>query len=105
MRLSTAFTSLLALVSLSSTLAFPAYQSLAGLSGRELNDIIARLPRAVPSGPPPPLEFNGTKLVYDEDHPWEPLREGDIRGPCPGLNTLASHGVSGSFSCMNGRES
>lgn len=43
--------------------------------------------------PPGPLEFNGTKLVNDDKHPWMPLRTGDIRGPCPGLNTLASHGV------------
>ncbi|KIJ31529.1 hypothetical protein M422DRAFT_185801, partial [Sphaerobolus stellatus SS14] len=32
------------------------------------------------------------KLVNDKAHPWMPLREGDQRGPCPGLNTLASHG-------------
>ncbi|KIJ31934.1 hypothetical protein M422DRAFT_185203 [Sphaerobolus stellatus SS14] len=32
------------------------------------------------------------KLVNDMDHPWMPLRPGDLRGPCPGLNTLASHG-------------
>ncbi|RXW15720.1 heme-thiolate peroxidase, partial [Candolleomyces aberdarensis] len=36
--------------------------------------------------------FTGLKLVNDRDHPWRPLRNGDIRGPCPGMNTLASHG-------------
>ncbi|KAJ2924549.1 hypothetical protein H1R20_g12538, partial [Candolleomyces eurysporus] len=45
-----------------------------------------------PPPPPGPPSFTGTKLVNDADHPWQPLREGDIRGPCPGLNTLASHG-------------
>jgi hypothetical protein len=47
-----------------------------------------------PPPPPGPPNFTGTKLVNDRDHPWRPLRNGDIRGPCPGLNTLASHGVS-----------
>jgi hypothetical protein len=55
---------------------------------------VARLPQVLPPNPPGPLEFNGTKLVNDRDHPWKPLQKGDIRGPCPGLNTLASHGVS-----------
>ncbi|KAJ3528841.1 heme-thiolate peroxidase [Coprinellus aureogranulatus] len=90
------FSSLFALVSavayLSTTVAFPTYQSLAGLSERELSDVIARLPQVTPGTPPPPLEFNGTKLVNDADHPWQPAQPGDIRGPCPGLNTLAAHG-------------
>ncbi|TEB37033.1 aromatic peroxygenase precursor [Coprinellus micaceus] len=90
------FLSLFSLLSLlthiSSTLAFPSYGSLGGLSGRELDDLVARLPQVVPPNPPGPLEFSGPKLVNDADHPWEPLRPGDIRGPCPGLNTLASHG-------------
>jgi hypothetical protein len=47
-----------------------------------------------PPPPPGPLSFDGLKLVNDPDHPWRPLRNGDVRGPCPGLNTLASHGVS-----------
>lgn len=97
MLLNKSFGSLFALVSaiahLSTTVAFPAYQSLAGLSERELNRIIARLPQVTPGAPPPPLEFNGTKLVNDADHPWQPEQPGDIRGPCPGLNTLAAHGV------------
>ena len=72
---------------------FPSYGSLAGLSESELAAIIPTLNiREVPS-PPGPLKFSGTKLVNDKDHPFEPLRPGDIRGPCPGLNTLASHGV------------
>ena len=72
---------------------FPPYGSLAGLSESELAAIIPTLKiRGVPK-PPGPLKFNGTKLVNDKDHPFKPLRPGDIRGPCPGLNTLASHGV------------
>ena len=73
--------------------AFPSYGSLAGLTESELAAIIPTLEiREVPT-PPGPLKFNGTKLVNDKDHPFKPLRPGDIRGPCPGLNTLASHGV------------
>jgi len=30
--------------------------------------------------------------VYDAAHPFQPDQPGDMRGPCPGLNTLASHG-------------
>ncbi|TEB20562.1 aromatic peroxygenase precursor [Coprinellus micaceus] len=76
----------------STTLAFPSYGSLAGLSQREVHELVARLPAVLPPPPPGPLTSNGTKLVYDRNHPWKPLRKGDIRGPCPGLNTLASHG-------------
>ena len=54
-----------------------------------------------PPPPPGPPSFTGTKLVNDPDHPWQPLRPGDIRGPCPGLNTLASHGVGSShYDCI-----
>ncbi|KAF9528330.1 heme-thiolate peroxidase [Crepidotus variabilis] len=52
------------------TSAFPAYGSLAGFGQEALNIII---PTLLIREPPP-------------------LRPGDIRGPCPGLNTLASHG-------------
>ncbi|KAJ2914363.1 heme-thiolate peroxidase, partial [Candolleomyces efflorescens] len=45
-----------------------------------------------PPPPPGPPTFTGTKLVNDADHPWQPLRPGDVRGPCPALNVLASHG-------------
>ena len=72
---------------------FPAYGSLAGLSDRELADIIPALEiRDVPP-PPGPLADTSTKLVNDEDHPYIPAGPTDMRGPCPGLNTLASHGV------------
>ena len=73
---------------------FPAYGSLAGLSIEERDLIISSL-QVRQAGPPPgPLNDTSAKLVNDKDHPWEPLQPGDIRGPCPGLNTLASHGVS-----------
>lgn len=84
----------LALALASSATAFPTYGSLAGLPREELDKIIPTLASHLPGNPPGPLESNGTKLVNDDKHPWQPLRKGDIRGPCPGLNTLASHGVS-----------
>ncbi|KAF8989677.1 Chloroperoxidase [Cyathus striatus] len=71
---------------------FPAYESLAGLSEREINNILSTT-HVPPIEPPPgPLNDTSAKLVNDKDHPWKPLRAGDIRGPCPGLNVLASHG-------------
>jgi hypothetical protein len=52
--------------------------------------------------PPPPLKYNGTKLVNDADHLFMPAGPDDMRGPCPGLNTLASHGVCREyFSCRS----
>ncbi|KAE9399087.1 Cloroperoxidase [Gymnopus androsaceus JB14] len=73
--------------------AFPEYRSLAGLSAAEVR-AVARTFQSTPGAQPPPPAINDTssKLVFDDAHPWEPLRPGDIRGPCPGLNTLASHG-------------
>ncbi|KAJ3568217.1 heme-thiolate peroxidase [Leucocoprinus birnbaumii] len=82
----------LALTLVSSTSAFPAYASLAGLSQAELDRIIPTLDAREPAKLPPPMKSNGTKLVNDAQHPFKPLRPGDIRGPCPGMNTLASHG-------------
>ena len=72
---------------------FPAYGSLAGLSIEERDLIISRLQVRQAEPPPGPLNDTSTKLVNDKDHPWMPLQPGDIRGPCPALNTLASHGV------------
>ncbi|KAF8958572.1 Chloroperoxidase [Flammula alnicola] len=74
------------------TVAFPSYGSLAGLSARELDEIILTLQVRDPESPPGPLQNTSTKLVNDPAHPWIPAGENDIRGPCPGLNTLASHG-------------
>ena len=73
---------------------FPAYGSLAGLSIEERDLIISTLQVRQGDPPPGPLNDTSAKLVNDPDHPWKPLQPDDIRGPCPGLNTLASHGVS-----------
>ncbi|KAF8805489.1 Cloroperoxidase [Phlegmacium glaucopus] len=81
-----------ALALTSTTGAFPSYGSLAGLSVEERDLIIPKLQVRGAEPPPGPLSDTSAKLVNDEDHPWRPLQPGDIRGPCPGLNTLASHG-------------
>jgi len=77
--------------------AFPSYGSLAGLSREELDQIIPTLNYQAPPNPPGPLKDTSAKLVNDAAHPWRPLGRDDIRGPCPGLNTLASHGVRSRF--------
>jgi unspecific peroxygenase len=74
--------------------AFPAYRTLAGVEEHELSEILAGLIPRKPAPPPEPLEFLGTKLVNDAAHPFIAPTETDMRGPCPGLNTLANHGVS-----------
>lgn len=79
--------------------AFPAYQPLAGLSDEQLNTILPRLQVAPPQKPPGPPNDTSAKLVNDPAHPWKPAAPNDQRGPCPGLNTLASHGVSASLYC------
>ena len=91
------FLATVALALSSTTLAFPSYGSLAGLSEAELDRIIPLLESRNAGPPPGPLKNTSTKLVNDKNHPWKPLAYGDIRGPCPGLNTLASHGVSAEF--------
>lgn len=84
---------LFVLATLGIVAAFPSYGSLAGLSERELDEIIPTLSaRALPS-PPGPLEDATAKLVNTPGRPWIAPGPNDIRGPCPGLNTLANHGV------------
>ena len=76
-------------------LAFPQYGSLAGLSGRQLADILPTLQARSDIIPPPgPMSNTSTKLVNDKEHPYIPPGPDDIRGPCPAMNTLANHGVS-----------
>ncbi|KAG9314990.1 heme-thiolate peroxidase [Chiua virens] len=72
---------------------FPEYRSLAGLSPEQVR-AVARTFNSIPGAQPlpPPINDTSAKLVYDVAHPFVPDRPGDIRGPCPGLNTLASHG-------------
>ena len=74
---------------------FPEYRSLAGLSQDEVRYVARKYGKYPGAQPlPPPINYTGPKLVNDADHPFKPLEPTDIRGPCPGLNTLASHGVS-----------
>ncbi|KAH6905638.1 Chloroperoxidase [Coprinopsis sp. MPI-PUGE-AT-0042] len=87
-----AFSSLFVFSLAGSAVAFPTYQSLAGMSERDLEDLIPTLPVGFLKPPPGPLAFNGTKLVNDPAHPYKKPGPFDIRGPCPGLNTLANHG-------------
>ncbi|KAF6744141.1 aromatic peroxygenase precursor [Ephemerocybe angulata] len=63
-----------------------------GLSERDLASAVATLDITLPGTPPGPPSFTGTKLIYDALHPYIPPGPLDIRGPCPGLNTLANHG-------------
>lgn len=32
-------------------------------------------------------------FLTEEDFPWQPPGPGDLRSPCPGINTLANHGL------------
>jgi hypothetical protein len=84
-----------------SAAAFPSHRSLAGLSNEDIDRIIPTLSIRDAEPAPGPLNDTSSKLVNDAAHPWKPLRDGDIRGPCPGLNTLASHGVSGNYSFLS----
>lgn len=78
---------------ISSAFAFSHYESLAGLNQKEIDQFILNYPVVVIPNPPGPLENDSIKLVNDPEHPFIPPRHTDIRGPCPGLNTLANHGV------------
>ncbi|PPQ64867.1 hypothetical protein CVT26_002585 [Gymnopilus dilepis] len=72
--------------------AFPAYESLAGLPRDQLDAVVANTKYMRPPPPPGPLADDSSKLVHDAAHPYQDLKPGDQRGPCPALNTLASHG-------------
>ncbi|KIJ48606.1 hypothetical protein M422DRAFT_247457 [Sphaerobolus stellatus SS14] len=91
----TKFATLLLLVAVRLAVAFPTYESLAGLSERDVNEFIARNGVAPIPNPPAPLAKgqDGLKLVNDPVHPYIAAGPDDIRGPCPALNTLASHGM------------
>ena len=73
---------------------FPQYRSLAGMEEKDVNRVLPHLQARLPPDPPAPLSFLGTKLVNDPAHPYIAPKATDMRGPCPGLNTLANHGVS-----------
>ncbi|KZP09521.1 heme-thiolate peroxidase [Athelia psychrophila] len=74
--------------------AFPSYGSLAGLSDREIAEFARTADVALTGAQPAPgpLKDDGVKLIADAAHPYKAAGPNDIRGPCPGLNTLASHG-------------
>ena len=78
------------------TSAFPTYQSLAGWPREEVDLFIREhsksLVGAKPS--PPALKDTSSKLIHDVKHPYIAPGPNDLHGPCPGLNTLANHGVS-----------
>ncbi|KAF5327639.1 hypothetical protein D9619_004137 [Psilocybe cf. subviscida] len=82
----------LLLSTLGAAAAFPSYGSLAGLTERELIEIIPTLTARTLPSPPGPLKNTLTKLVNTPAHPFRAPGKNDIRGPCPGLNTLANHG-------------
>ncbi|KAF8437187.1 Chloroperoxidase [Boletus edulis BED1] len=71
---------------------FPEYCPLSGLSSEDIQVVMQTSTWLGPQPLPPPIKDTSAKLVDDAAHPFKPLRPGDIRGPCPGLNTLASHG-------------
>ncbi|KAF8876876.1 heme-thiolate peroxidase [Gymnopilus junonius] len=77
---------------ISTVTAFPAYESLAGLTREELDAAVSTTKFVPPPSPPGPLSDDSSKLVNNAAHPYQPLKPGDQRGPCPALNTLASHG-------------
>jgi len=87
----------------------PEYASLAGMSDEDLA-VYERSINVIGAQPlPPPLQDTSFKLIYDKKHPFVKAGKNDQRGmsqcqrpkkalivatgPCPGLNTLASHGV------------
>lgn len=78
---------------ISSAFAFSSYESLTGIGQDIIEQFILQNPVAAIPKPPGPLEDDSLKLVNDEEHPFIPPGSDDIRGPCPGLNTLANHGV------------
>jgi len=73
------------------------WESLAGRSQEEIEDFIKRNGNKIVGAQPLPIPMKDTrmKLVHDAKHPYKAPRPGvDTRGPCPGMNTLANHGVS-----------
>ncbi|KIJ40035.1 hypothetical protein M422DRAFT_174222 [Sphaerobolus stellatus SS14] len=86
------FSALILITVVRLAMALPAYESLVGRSASEINEYIAREGIAEIPNPPLPLVDGSIKLVNNPSHPFIPAGPDDIRGPCPALNTLASHG-------------
>ena len=74
--------------------ALPACISLAGLSEQEVLAFANTVTVTGAQPPPGPDPNTLARLVNDAAHPYQAPGPNDIRGPCPGLNTLASHGAS-----------
>ncbi|KAK0553577.1 hypothetical protein OC844_006271 [Tilletia horrida] len=68
------------------------HRSLAGLSAETLEYIAARQAIVGAQPAPAPQTNTASKLVNDASHPYKAPGTNDVRGPCPGLNTLANHG-------------
>ncbi|KIJ47092.1 hypothetical protein M422DRAFT_249406 [Sphaerobolus stellatus SS14] len=81
------FSTLLHLTPVRLVVVFHVYESLTGLSEREINFFIAS--NGVANIPNPPGSLakgqDGLKLVNDTAHPFIPAGPNDIRGPCPGV--------------------
>lgn len=76
------------------TLAHPGhYKSLFRLGKNIVDDFMVRKHIANIPNPPGPLKDDSMKMVNDPIHPYIPPGPTDVRGPCPGLNTLANHNV------------
>jgi len=76
-----------------------AYDSLAGRSQEEIEEFFKRNDFPIVGAqpiPPPPTDV-GAKLVNDAAHPYIAPGPNDMRGPCPAMNSLANHGVSGTL--------
>ncbi|KIJ40007.1 hypothetical protein M422DRAFT_257069 [Sphaerobolus stellatus SS14] len=86
------FSVLILIAAVRLAVALPAFESLVGLSERDINEYISLHGVAEIPNPPLPLADGGIKLVNDPAHPFIAAGPNDIRGPCPALNTLASHG-------------
>jgi len=74
----------------------PEWVSLAGLSNEHVALVTRNMVHRGASAPPAQIKDTSAKLINDRFHPFIAPGPNDIRGPCPGLNTLANHGVSDS---------
>ncbi|KIJ42473.1 hypothetical protein M422DRAFT_254252 [Sphaerobolus stellatus SS14] len=90
------FSTLLHLTLVRLAVVFPVYESLVGLSEREINLFIASNGVAnIPNSPGPLAKGqDGLKLVNDTAHPFIPAGPNDIRGPCPSvLNHISEEAI------------
>ncbi|KZV84535.1 Cloroperoxidase [Exidia glandulosa HHB12029] len=75
-----------------SALSMTPHAPLIGRTDEEIEAFARSYPGSGPQPLPPPIEDTGVKLVYDAAHPFMKPTKGQMRGPCPGMNTLANHG-------------